>query len=195
MTYRPDEAVDWLVQHYSATFTDTEYTPEQLERDHLARGFREPGYHFYITFPRSGKPARIVEGRDLSQPGRFEQGAHSQGENDRSIGICIEGGLTRQTGNNVGVDTRHPDQIRLQVQLIDRLLKRFGGDGLDDKLGPVVEGHRDMPGAATQCPGYDARIWWAGVQRERGTPRPPAAQPGLLQALSAIIRFLTRRTT
>lgn len=159
MSYKPDGQVAYIVQHYSATFIENEYTYQQLERDHKARGFREAGYHFYITYPRPGKPAEVIAGRDLSQPGRFEVGAHSAGENAISIGICCEGGLTKATGPNVGVDTRHPDQIELQIELIDRLLDRFPK--------AVVEGHRDMPGAATQCPGYTARSWWDRVNRER----------------------------
>lgn len=162
MGYAPDSAVRWLVQHYSATFIENEYTYEQLERDHKRRGFREAGYHYYITYPRPGKPARVIAGRDLSQPGRFETGAHSKGENDESIGICCEGGLTKTTGPNVGLDTRHPDQMALQIELIEELQERFPG--------AIVEGHRDMPGAATQCPGYNARQWWDDVLRQRVTP-------------------------
>ncbi|QNN99768.1 hypothetical protein P67b_00009 [Ruegeria phage Tedan] len=166
MSYLPDHVVRWIVQHYSATFIENEYTYEQLEADHKARGFREGGYHFYVTYPRPGKPARIIAGRDLTQPGRFEVGAHSKGENSESIGICCEGGLTKATGPNVGVDTRHPDQIKLQIELIDMLDARFPGE-------QIIEGHRDMPGAATQCPGYNARAWWDSVLQERANPKRP----------------------
>jgi len=109
-------------------------------------------------------------------------GAHSKGENAASIGICCEGGLTKITGPNAGIDTRHKDQIKLQIELIDTLMKRFPG--------AVVEGHRDMPGAATQCPGYSGRSWWDRVLRERAseskvqrpddiqTPSEPVRSPG-----------------
>lgn len=177
MTYAPDSAVTWIVQHYSATDIEEEYTYEELERDHKARGFREGGYHFYITYPRPGKPATVVMGRDMSQPGRFEIGAHSKGENDASIGICCEGGLTKATGPNKGLDTRHPDQIKLQIELIDGLLERFPR--------AIVEGHRDMPGAKTQCPGYNARLWWDGVLAERNKPSPWA---GFFKAILGLFR-------
>ena len=45
------------------------------------------------------------------------------------------------------------------IDLIDDLLARFPN--------ARVEGHRDMPGAATQCPGFDAAAWWAGVEKRR----------------------------
>jgi N-acetylmuramoyl-L-alanine amidase len=183
MSYLPDERVRWIVIHYSASAIEREYTYEQLERDHLARGFREGGYHAYG--PRKGG---WTPGRDLSQPGRFEQGAHSKGENDASIGYCYEGGVTRAEPNR-GHDTRTPEQIAAMTEWIDAQLERFGGDGVNPALGPVVIGHRDMPGAATQCPGFDAGAWWRSVQAGRALRHPdPAEQPqGLVAALVAVL--------
>jgi N-acetylmuramoyl-L-alanine amidase len=157
MSYAPDSAVTWIVIHYSATPIERVYPYQQLEADHKARGFREGGYHFYI--PRTGG---WIEGRDLSQPGRFEIGAHSKGENDESIGICYEGGVTL-ADRNTGFDTRTPRQKRDMIKLIDILKERYPN--------AIVEGHRDMPGAATQCPGFNAREWWEGVVAERNKPK------------------------
>ena len=47
------------------------------------RGFRDIGYHFYIT--RDGE---ICQGRPLEKVG-----AHCRDHNTHSIGICYEGGL------------------------------------------------------------------------------------------------------
>lgn len=158
MTYLPDSAVQWIVVHYSASFIDTEYAYKTLEADHISRGYREAGYHYYITRERPGKPAKIYAGRDLTQPGRFEMGAHSKGENGGSIGICFEGGLTR-ADPHTGKNTLTPSQTDLLVKKIRELKRRFPK--------AIVEGHRDMPGAATQCPGFDVAVWWAGVEREQ----------------------------
>ena len=153
MSYLSDSNVVSLVQHYSATFVENPYTYAQLEKDHLDRGFSEVGYHYYIRLNGT-----VFEGRDLSQPGRFEVGAHSKGENSSSIGICLEGGRTKAVPEG-GVDTRTPAQLRAQIELIEKLLQRFPN--------AVVVGHRDMPGARTLCPGYDARAWWDGVQKAK----------------------------
>ena len=40
--------INLIVLHCSATKDTQTYTPEQLERDHKARGFIQAGYHFYI---------------------------------------------------------------------------------------------------------------------------------------------------
>lgn len=172
MTYLPDSRVTHLVVHYSATPIERDFTCAGIDRMHRARGFRKIGYHFFI--PKDG---RIETGRDLTQPGHFEQGAHSKGENESSIGICYEGGV-RAAAPNVGFDSRTPEQTKAMTALIDQLMQRFPG--------AIVEGHRDMPGAATQCPGFDARSWWDSVVKQRNAL--PAASTGLLASMFTAIK-------
>lgn len=153
MTYLPDKRVTHLVIHYSATPVERDFTSADIDRMHRKHGFNEIGYHFFIR-----KNGAVEHGRDLSQPGRFEVGAHSLGENDSSIGICFEGGVTL-AAPNTGFDSRTPAQKKSMIEVIDGLHQRFPG--------AIVEGHRDMPEAATQCPGFDARAWWDEVVRKR----------------------------
>lgn len=156
MNYRPDHQVTHIVIHYSATAIEDDYTAADIDKWHRNRGFREIGYHFFIR-----KDGTVETGRDLSQKGRFEVGAHSRGENSQSIGICYEGGVTR-ANPKTGFDSRTPAQTRAMIELIDAMHERFPD--------AIIEGHRDMPGAATQCPGFDARIWWDGVIAKRNKP-------------------------
>lgn len=157
MTYLPDSNVKWIVIHYSATPIEQDYTAADIDAMHRRRGFNEIGYHFFIR--RNGL---VEKGRDLSQPGRFEQGAHSKGENDASVGICYEGGVV-MGDPNTGFDTRTEAQEDAMIRLINDLLARFPNAN--------VVGHKDMPGAATQCPGFDVRSWWAEVMtQEEKTP-------------------------
>jgi N-acetylmuramoyl-L-alanine amidase len=61
---------------------DGEFIPEEtIKAWHLARGFRDIGYHFLVT------PAGDI------LPGRPETeiGAHVEGENEGNLGICLEG--------------------------------------------------------------------------------------------------------
>jgi N-acetylmuramoyl-L-alanine amidase len=160
MTYQPDSRVQYIVQHYSATPIESDFTAADIDRMHRARSFREIGYHYFIR-----KNGMVETGRDMSQPGKFEVGAHCRGSNSNSIGICVEGGVTR-AATNVGVDNRTPAQIDAQIKLIRELLVRFPN--------AEVVGHKDMPEAATQCPGYDAAAWWAGVSNAK----PAKASPG-----------------
>lgn len=153
MAYLPDSAVTTLVIHYSATPIERDFTILDIDEMHRQRGFKEVGYHFFIR-----KDGTVEKGRDLSQPGRFEQGAHSKGENDESIGICYEGGV-RSGAPNVGFDSRTEAQKMSMEALVLELLDRFPS--------AVVKGHRDMPGAATQCPGFNATAWWDEVTAKR----------------------------
>lgn len=75
--------INLIVLHCSATREAMEYTPEQLERDHKARGFFSAGYNYYIR--RSGE---VVPMRPPEQIP-----AHAKGYNAFSLGICYEGGL------------------------------------------------------------------------------------------------------
>lgn len=151
MSYLPDSRVTAIVIHYSATPIERSYTAADIDAMHRARGFNEIGYHYFIR--RGGT---VETGRDLSQPGRFEVGAHSQGENSFSIGICYEGGV-RASAPDTGFDSRTPEQTAAMIGLIRELLQRFPG--------AIVRGHREMPGAATQCPGFAASTWWDEVIR------------------------------
>jgi N-acetylmuramoyl-L-alanine amidase len=168
MSYLPDRRVTHIVIHYSATPIERDYPIAAIDRMHRRRGFKEVGYHIYIR-----KSGAKEYGRDLSEPGRFEQGAHSRGENESSIGICYEGGVSL-SDPNLGYDSRTPAQIRAMIEEIDKLLERFPG--------AIVKGHRDMPGAATQCPGFDAQAWWDGVVARRNRRSP------LARAIENILR-------
>lgn len=185
MTYRPDSDVLWITIHYSATPIESNITGKQIDAMHKKRGFKEIGYHYYIR-----KDGTVELGRDLSQPGRFEQGAHSKGENARSVGICYEGGVTKKNPNR-GFDSRTPEQTASMIRLIDDLQDRFPGE-------QIVIGHRDMPGAATQCPGFDVGAWWAKVEHDRAPKAPldhvpdrPA--PNLLATLIGLLTSLFKR--
>ena len=175
MSYLPDSNVTAIVIHFSATAIERSYTAADIDAMHKSRGFREIGYHFFIR-----RDGTVETGRDLSQPGRFEVGAHSQGENDSSIGICYEGGV-RAAAPNVGFDSRTPAQTAAMIGLIRDMLKRFPG--------AIVRGHREMPGAATQCPGFTASAWWDEVLREEAAaPTEPALDVKLLRWRLAEVR-------
>ena len=50
-----------IVIHCSATKASTDYTVERLKQDHLARGFNDIGYHFYITKDGTVHKCRPIE--------------------------------------------------------------------------------------------------------------------------------------
>lgn len=150
---RARRAIHLLVVHCSATRACDSYTPEQLIRDHVARGFSGAGYHYYITRDGSLYALRPAD----------RIGAHAKGHNRDSIGICYEGGLD---GKYRPTDTRTPQQRQALSQLIAALLELYPG--------AFVVGHRDLSrdrngdGRITPdewekvCPCFDAKLYNRG---------------------------------
>ena len=80
----PMRIITLIIIHCSATPQGVSLSFEDCRHDHIFhRNFRDIGYHFYLT--RDGE---IHRGRPLDKIG-----AHCQGHNRHSIGICYEGGL------------------------------------------------------------------------------------------------------
>ena len=131
------ESVRFLVLHCSATRCDSDYPPEQLLRDHKARGFRTVGYHFYVR-----KDGTLTQHRML-----LEVGAHCRPYNRCSIGICYEGGLDEQ---GRPANTLTAAQLQTLTDLFKILLKQFPS--------AMILGHRDMRGSTPKdCPCLDTR--------------------------------------
>ena len=115
--------ISLIVLHCSATRVNQNFTIEQLEACHKARGFQTVGYHYYIT-----KDGTLYPGRPESQ-----MGAHAKGFNAHSIGICYEGGLD---ANGKPSDTRTPQQKVTLRKLLAELRKKYPSS--------VILGHHDL---------------------------------------------------
>lgn len=135
--YQNYREVTLLVVHCSATRCDRHFSVEALRRSHLARGFADIGYHFYIT--RDGEV-------HICHP-VHQIGAHATGWNDKSIGICYEGGLDE---NGVPADTRTYAQ---KCSLLD-LLRQLKTDYPNAR----ISGHRQLSSSIHKaCPCFDAK--------------------------------------
>ena len=85
--YQNYREVRLLVVHCSTTRCDRNFSIEALQHCHIARGFASISYHFYITRDGEVHICRPV----------YQIGAHASGWNDKSIGICYEGGLNESS--------------------------------------------------------------------------------------------------
>ncbi len=117
------ESVRYIVVHCSATRSNMSYPAWLLESDHIKRGYRQAGYHYYVR--RNGE---IVTLRPLSM-----KGAHVKGYNGCSIGVCYEGGLSPA---GIPTDTRTASQKRALIRLLRTLHLRFAYAS--------IVGHRDL---------------------------------------------------
>jgi N-acetylmuramoyl-L-alanine amidase len=111
-----------------------------IRKTHIERGFRDVGYHFVI-----GRDGKLERGRSMRHPG-----AHIRGFNQRSIGICMVGGVTEKN-HKVAENNFTPAQFRTLRRLLWRL----------HSLWPEadIQGHRDFPRVTKACPSFDVEAW------------------------------------
>lgn len=134
MIMMAQEHVDTVIIHCSATPADMDIGVKEIDRWHRARGWLEIGYHFVIT--RSGV---VQDGRKTNKPG-----AHALGWNNRSIGVCLVGGVD-ETGDPS--DNFNAEQMNTLEVLIYELLDKY----------PIrhVMGHNEVTNKA--CPSFDVQ--------------------------------------
>jgi N-acetylmuramoyl-L-alanine amidase len=108
---------------------------EDIRRWHKQQGWSDIGYHYVI-----GRHGEQWKGRDVDV-----SGAHCEGHNRNSIGVCYIGGLD-ETGKKAK-DTRTLQQKAVLLSLLTEL-KRLYPDA-------KIYGHRDF--ARKDCPSFDAK--------------------------------------
>ena len=114
---------NYVVLHHAAAKA---CSPYQVDSWHKANGWTGIGYHYFVR-----KDGTIYRGRP-----EWATGAHAQGKNHESIGICAEG--------NYDEEYIMPDTQKDSIQELLRDIKlRYPNT--------TVKGHRNV--GATSCPG------------------------------------------
>ena len=126
--------INKLIVHCSATREGQNVTVDTIRDWHLARGWTDIGYHFYIDVE-----GNIQKGRDISKIG-----AHTKGQNRNSIGICYCGGV--EVDGKTPKDTRTEEQKNSLLAVL-RTLKAMYPKA-------IIHSHRDYANKA--CPSFDA---------------------------------------
>lgn len=127
--------INEIIVHCSATPEGRDYTVADIDRWHKQRGWKCIGYHYVIY--RDGS---VHKGRDVS-----EIGAHCEGHNANSIGICYIGGCS--SDGKTPKDTRTPLQRAALRELIELLKTEY--------TNATIHGHREY--AAKACPSFDVK--------------------------------------
>ena len=111
----------YIILHHRAGNGDA----ESIHAGHLSQGWTGIGYHFYVR-----KDGSIYRGRPIETIG-----AHCQGQNSYSVGVCFEG--------NFEAETMTAAQLKSGLALVSYLKELYPG--------AEVKGHRDFN--STACPG------------------------------------------
>lgn len=126
--------INEIIVHCTATPEGRDYTVADIRQMHKAQGWVDIGYHYLIY--RDGS---IHEGRNVDLVG-----AHCQGHNAQSIGVCYVGGVARD--GKTPKDTRTQAQKDALIHLLMQLVCLYPD--------ATIRGHRDF--AAKACPSFDA---------------------------------------
>ena len=134
----PRKVTDFIAIHCSASVPDIKTNAATLDRWHRNRGFFMIGYHFVIK-----TDGTIEKGRDEDSIG-----AHVEGYNARSIGVCLVGGVDK---DGKSVNNFSQEQMLSLLMLLKDLKKKYPL--------AVIQGHRDFPKVAKDCPCFDVKAW------------------------------------
>lgn len=130
-----------IIIHCSATHPGMDIGRAEIRQWHVDKGWTDIGYHHIIR--RSGE---VEQGRPHDQVG-----AHVQGHNAYSIGICMVGGINRAGQPDCNFTAA---QWAALHDLVSDLVETYDG--------VTVTGHRAYT-TAKACPTFDAQAWWQGV--------------------------------
>lgn len=111
--------------HVSDSRDDLDVGVKEIRQWHLARGWKDIGYHYVVRIDGTVEPGRPEE----------KIGAHAQGYNEDSIGVCW-----------VGRFAMHPKQKESLVRLVKSLMKKYKLSRKD------VLGHYEVDTHGKTCP-------------------------------------------
>ena len=126
--------INKIIIHCTATPEGRDFSVEQIDKWHRAKGFDRIGYHYVI-----GRDGAVNAGRPLEMTG-----AHCQGHNADSVGVCYVGGVD---ASGRPKDTRTQSQREAMFKLIARLKESYPH--------ATLHGHCEF--AAKACPSFNVK--------------------------------------
>jgi hypothetical protein len=135
--------IDKFIIHCSATRADQpNINAETIRKWHRDKGWSDIGYHYVIL-----RDGTLEEGRPLEIVG-----AHCEGQNAHSVGICMIGGL--------GKDGKGEDNfLPLQWKMLEGLIRSLKSVHKN----VTIHGHREF-NAGKECPSFDVQKWLKEVK-------------------------------
>ena len=123
-----------VIIHCSATRESQQVSVDTIRGWHLAKGWNDIGYHFYIDLDGT-----IHKGRDIDKIG-----AHCKGRNRNSIGICYCGGV--EADGKTPKDTRTQEQKESLLHVLKTIKAMYPES--------MIYSHNEFANKA--CPSFDA---------------------------------------
>lgn len=140
-TYKARDKTDFIAVHCSATRPSADIGVVDIDRWHRAKGWNGCGYNRVIR-----RDGTIEQGRPDNAVG-----AHVDGFNSTSLGICMAGGVAED--GTTPENNFTPEQYMSLLVVLKELTKAYPK--------ATIRGHRDYPGVKKACPSFDVQAWWA----------------------------------
>lgn len=135
--FKPRASTEAIFVHCSATKPSMNWGLREIRQSHKERGFLDVGYHFIIK-----RDGTIEAGRDEDVIG-----AHVEGYNSTSVGVCLVGGVDDRLKPEANFT---PAQMQALRSLLVTLLAKYEGS--------ILRAHHDV--APKACPSFDLKRWW-----------------------------------
>lgn len=141
--------INLIIIHCAATYPRMDIGVKEIRQWHMRdNGWSDIGYHYVIR-----RDGALETGRPLERAG-----AHCQGKNAGSIGICLVGGLEKTpAGKSVPAANFTNAQYAALHKLLQELAEKFPG--------AEIRGHQDF--ARKACPCFDVAAWWEDRRETR----------------------------
>lgn len=138
-SYTRRKATDTLVIHCAATTAKQDIGAREIREWHvLENGWIDGGYHIVIRRNGIVEPLRPL----------WAVGAHVEGHNATSIGVCMAGGSDAK-GDEENNFT--PEQWSTLLLVVRSLIHNY--------VITDIRGHRDFPKVTKYCPSFDVATW------------------------------------
>lgn len=138
--------INRVVVHCSATPVSLDIGAKEIREWHKNKGWKDIGYNYVIR-----RDGTLEGGRDLDKDGDYEEeiGAHAEGFNKDSIGVCLIGGVNK---NNKAEANFTFSQYACLINLLKDIFGRHGA--------VEVLGHKDLPGVSKDCPSFNVKAFF-----------------------------------
>jgi N-acetylmuramoyl-L-alanine amidase len=146
---RSRRRIDEIIVHCTATPEGQAKTVDDIRREHKAQGWSDIGYHYLVTLD-----GVVHNGRDVDV-----SGAHAEGHNSHSIGVCYVGGVENDPRKPYAQlqpkDTRTAKQRAALLSLLKDLRRLYPS--------AKIIGHRNVDRKGKACPSFDAKNEYKGI--------------------------------
>lgn len=143
----------YITLHAAATTASMDIGVAEIRQWHLARGWRDVGYHYVIR-----RDGTVEQGR-----AEHVQGAHVGGHNRGNLGVCMAGGV--KDDGETPENNFTPAQWDALRSLLTDLHERYPE--------AIIMGHNGFPGHESRgCPCFNWRAYRDALHNEYWADKP-----------------------